>query len=368
MHYTPENITELEANQIFVFGSNGNGSHVGGAAKLAVEKFGAVMGQARGLQGQSYAIETLNNNMDKVELKEIKSQFSELFKFAKKNKDKTFIVTKIGCGIAGYTEEEIMSCFDATKVPTNVKMPLGWLPLRGYKGFNKGLVCEKRGNKVQYVVGEIATFDGEIEPCESGLHYCLNPLDVLNYYDITESEFAEVEGVGQIKDHTGDSKLVTNKLKINAKVDLPMLVKASIDFLFERCSTPAASGNSSQVATSGDYSQVAASGDSSQVATSGYYSQVAASGDSSQVAASGDSSQVATSGDYSKVEVNGKESVGANIGINGKIKGTLGSWITLAEYNSNCKPVCVKSAQIDGKKLKEDTWYELKGGEFIIAN
>ena len=64
--FTPENIQELKENQIFVFGSNMNGNHAGGAARLAVEKFGAIMGQAEGLQGQSYAIPTLNEDMEKV--------------------------------------------------------------------------------------------------------------------------------------------------------------------------------------------------------------------------------------------------------------------------------------------------------------
>lgn len=69
--FTPENISELKENEVFVFGSNKNGNHAGGAARIAVEKFGAVMGQAEGLQGQSYAIPTLDENMEKVDIGEI---------------------------------------------------------------------------------------------------------------------------------------------------------------------------------------------------------------------------------------------------------------------------------------------------------
>lgn len=80
---------------------------------------------------------------------------------------------------------------------------------------------------------------------------------------------------------------------------------------------------------------------------------------------SGNYAQIGSSGDYVKIGITGKKSVGANIGYNGKIKGVIGTWITLAEYNKNGNPMCVKSAQIDGKKLKEDTWYKLQDGEFV---
>ena len=66
--------------------------------------------------------------------------------------------------------------------------------------------------------------------------------------------------------------------------------------------------------------------------------------------------------------MNGLKSVGANIGVTGKIKGKKGNWIVLAEYDEKRLPLCVKSAQIDGKKIKEDTFYQLKNGEFVEVN
>ena len=92
------------------------------------------------------------------------------------------------------------------------------------------------------------------------------------------------------------------------------------------------------------------------MASSGYYAQMASSGNSAQMASSGDSAQM---------ELNGKDSVGAAIGINSMIRGKVGNWITLAEYDNDCKVVCVKSAQIDGENIKADTWYQLNGGEFV---
>lgn len=74
--YTPENITELKENEVFVFGSNLNGNHTGGAAYLAVEKFGAEMGNAEGIQGQSYAIPTLDKNMERINLTDLEQSIN----------------------------------------------------------------------------------------------------------------------------------------------------------------------------------------------------------------------------------------------------------------------------------------------------
>lgn len=100
--YTPENITHLEPDDIFVFGSNLDGLHMGGAARVAYEKFGAVWGQGVGIQGQSYAIPTMQGGVETI--KPYVDQFIEL---AREWDQNTFYVTRIGCGIAGFTDEEI---------------------------------------------------------------------------------------------------------------------------------------------------------------------------------------------------------------------------------------------------------------------
>lgn len=122
--FTPKTIEALNENEIFVFGSNFNGNHAGGAARLAVEKFGAIQGQARGLQGQSYAIPTLNESMQKVSLTSIKDELQALIDFAKTNESLTFFVTKIGCGIAGFNEKEIADIFKELSIPENVIIPM----------------------------------------------------------------------------------------------------------------------------------------------------------------------------------------------------------------------------------------------------
>ena len=130
----------------------------------------------------------------------------------------------------------------------------------------------------------------------------------------------------------------------------------------------AASGDESKLAASGDWSHLAASGDGSKLAASGDGSKLTASGDGSKLAASGNWSNLAASGDWSKLAASGAHSIAAAIGRNSTASASLGSWIVLAEFGSDCLPICVKAAQIDGEKLKPNVFYKLKGGEFVEAN
>ena len=100
--FTPERITELGENEIFVFGSNLAGAHGGGAALLAYRKFGAIWGQGVGLQGQSYGIPTMQGGVETIA-----PYVDEFIVFAQAHPEQTFFVTKIGCGIAGFSEAEI---------------------------------------------------------------------------------------------------------------------------------------------------------------------------------------------------------------------------------------------------------------------
>lgn len=120
---TPNHIKTLSPNEIFVFGSNLQGYHGGGAAYLAMNKWGAIWGQGVGLQGQTYAIPTMQGGVDTI-----RPYVDQFIKFAKNDPERTFLVTEIGCGIAGFRPEEIAPLFaDATNVP-NI-----WLPIRFWK-------------------------------------------------------------------------------------------------------------------------------------------------------------------------------------------------------------------------------------------
>ena len=117
---TPSQVNVLADGEIFVFGSNFQGAHMGGAARVAKEKYGAVWGIGEGLQGKSYAIPTMEG------LENLAPAVQRFTSFAKQHKELKFFVTAIGCGIAGYQPEEIAPMFlDAAYLP-NVYLPLSF--------------------------------------------------------------------------------------------------------------------------------------------------------------------------------------------------------------------------------------------------
>ena len=115
---SPEFINKLENNEIFVFGSNLKGMHGGGAARIAYDKFGAIWGQSVGLQGQSYGIPTMHGGLNVI-----KPYINEFIDFAKSHPELKFLVTRIGCGIAGFSDEEMAPLFkDAIEIE-NIYLP-----------------------------------------------------------------------------------------------------------------------------------------------------------------------------------------------------------------------------------------------------
>ncbi len=117
-------IKTLKLNEIFVFGSNLLGRHAGGAARLARERFGAQEGVGEGLTGQSYAFPTLDRHFEKVSHAALEASRDKLFETARLNPGKTFLLTKVGCGIAGFSEDEIRTLFE--NPPANLILPEDW--------------------------------------------------------------------------------------------------------------------------------------------------------------------------------------------------------------------------------------------------
>ena len=271
--------------------------------------------------------------------------------------------------------------------------------IKGYKGFNKDMTCSGKQYKENTTYEEDGT-----EICEAGMmHFCENPYDVLDYYPLVNedgdiSDFAEVEAVGEVK--KDGNKSATNKLHIGAKLGLKGFVKACVDFTIEKTRIENAeectdydngknyakigsSGDSAQIGSSGDYAQIGSSGYyaqigssgySAQIGSSGYYAKIGSSGDYAQIGSSGYSAQIGSSGDYAQIISEGKNSVVMAAGYNSVAKAKIGSWITLAEWvktdkkdeNGNIiwSPKCVKTEYVDGDRIKEDTFYKLKDGEF----
>ena len=226
--------------------------------------------------------------------------------------------------------------------------------MKGYKAFKKGLICDPTGNKPFQFAENTVFEERKAEVCKSGFHFCAEPMDVLNYYP-PESEFAEVEALDDVK--TDDSvKYVTKKIRIGAKISLKDLISTQVDIDFAKAKE--------------DGSERYAQGDYGHAVAQGYCGHAAAQGYEGHAVAQGDYGHAAAQGNKGHAEVDGKEAIAAAFGINGKAKACLGSWIMLAEWeikNGNWHIAAVKTAQIDGEKLKADTWYILKNGKFEEA-
>ena len=279
--------------------------------------------------------------------------------------------------------------------------------MKGYKAFNKGLICKDK----QYKENEVFEEEKAV-PCHSGMHFCKNPFDVLNYYNLVDdngdfSDFAEVEAPEDAEVKTDDNiKYCTTKLKVGAKFSFAGFIKACVDFAIEKTQTEKNdSGDSAQIGSSGYYAkigssgyyaqigssgysaQIGSSGDSAKIGSSGYYAQIGSSGDSAQIGSSGDyakigssgysaqigssgySAQIGSSGDYAKIKSTGYDSVICCAGDESCVSAKKGSWITLAEWEYSYEkrryvPKCVKTEYVDGERIKEDVMYRLIDGEF----
>ena len=243
--------------------------------------------------------------------------------------------------------------------------------MKGYKGFEKGLVC--RGK--QYAENTVFE-ESEAVICNKGMHFCENPFDVLDHYALVNSDgsfndFAEVEAEGEIK--TDDNKkYCTTKLKVGTKLSLAGFIKACVSFVIEKTTIDMPDSkikdkNDSIISSKAKNAQIGSSGYSAQIGSSGYSAKIGSSGDSAQIGSSGDYAQIGSSGDSAKINSSGKNAVVMCAGNNSIAKAKIGSWITLSEWkhvNGVYTPVCVKTEQVDGERIKEDTFYKLIDGKF----
>ena len=234
--------------------------------------------------------------------------------------------------------------------------------MKGYKAFEKGMIC--RGK--QYAENTVFEEDAA-EICKRGMHFCKYPLDVLEYYPLVDekgniSVFAEVEALGKAK--TDDEKKnCTERLKIGNEITFAELVQASID------EGNMEKGDSARIGSSGYGAQIGSSGDMAQIGSSGDWARIGSSGDSAQIGSSGYGAKIGSSGDGAQIISEGKNSVVCCAGANSWVKAKKGSWITLSEWGNNDEgeyvPILVKTMQVDGETIKEDTFYRLKNGEFV---
>ena len=241
-----------------------------------------------------------------------------------------------------------------------------------YKGLDENFRC--RG--FQYEVGK--EYEEEVvKCCDKGFHACENPMDVLNYYDISDSRFAIVEQSGKIDKQ--ENKTCSSRIKIKAELKLADFIKLCVDTVIEKCKDKSnndltdnggydakigSSGYDAKIGSSGNYAQIGSSGYYAQIGSSGNYAQIGSSGNDARIGSSGNYAQIGSSGNYAQIKSEGQGAVIMCAGANSKARAKKGSWITLAEYDSSNKPICVKTEQVDGERIKEDTWYQLIDGEF----
>ena len=277
--------------------------------------------------------------------------------------------------------------------------------MKCYKGFDKGLKCRD----FQYEIGK--EYEEErAEICDTGFHACENPLDVFGYYAPADSRYCEVE-LDANDQKSDDSKRVGKKISIKAEVGIAGIIKAGLEYIKDQVnwdddkksntgdrsvatntgnrsvatntgdrsaatntgnrSAATNTGDRSAATNTGNWSVATNTGDRSAATNNGNWSAATNTGNWSAATNTGNWSVATNTGDWSAATVEGKESVAMAIGYNSKAKGSLGCFIVLAE----CKElggeyhiVDVKSAKVDGEKIKPDTFYKLINGEFVEAD
>ena len=266
--------------------------------------------------------------------------------------------------------------------------------MKGYKAFRKGMICAPDKQHVKQYAENTVFEEDSAEVCEKGMHFCKDPLAVLEYYPLVDengemSEFAEVEALDEYQTDDGQ-KYCTKKLKVGAKLSFPALVQASVDFEFEKNTKIdtkmlskdnnekissktdwarigssgdraqigssgdgaqigssgnrariGSSGDGAQIGSSGGWAQIGSSGDWAQIGSSGNWARIGSSGDGAQIGSSGDGARIGSSGDWARIgssgdraqiASSGKHSVICCTGNNSIVKAKTGSWITLSKW------------------------------------
>ena len=266
----------------------------------------------------------------------------------------------------------------------------------GYKAFNPGMIC--RGKQYE----ENAVFEEpEAKICNTGMHYCKNPFDVLEHYGFVNdnaeiNEFAEVEALADEKTDDG-RKFCTTKLKIGAKLSIHNFVNAFVEFTLKRTngestatntgdrsaatntgkqsaatntgnwSAATNTGNQSAATNTGDRSAATNTGKQSAATNTGNQSAATNTGNWSAATNTGNWSAATNTGDWSAATNTGKDGVAVSWGRRGKARGEKGCYLVLAEYDDSNNLVCAKMEKVDGERIKENTFYTLKNGEFAVA-
>ena len=249
--------------------------------------------------------------------------------------------------------------------------------VKSYKGFNKDMTCRD----FQYKEGkEYETSKAVV--CNEGFHACEHPLDCLGYYPPNTSVYHEVEQTGEFSSDSGsrDSKIASTKIKIGAKLSIAGLVQAAIDFTKSKIVTMQdATGDYGASSATGDYGASSATGDCGASLATGYKGASSATGDcgassatgyKGASSATGDCGASLATGSYGASSADNSTAVAVAWGYESKAKGCIGAHIVCAEWkydniNTRWFLVGAKMSIVDGVKIKADTYYTLRDGEFV---
>ena len=281
--------------------------------------------------------------------------------------------------------------------------------IKAYKAFEKDMTCRD----FQYEVGKEYEMDGKIKCCTRGFHACESPFELFFYYDIFRSRFAEVELSGTI-DRRDGTLLCASHIEVKKELTLRDILHAGFEWIkhnespiviargvaysdkgyddkkivaFHQGAKLASYGRHAQlvslnefsnIGSLGDYSVIALSGDNGYIASSGRGARIvslgkkaliASSGDCANIVSFGDVARISTSGENAKVCCEGERSVVVCSGFNSNVKASVGTWITLTEWQwceemqHNVPFTCTR--YVDGELIKADTWYTLKDNDFV---
>ena len=258
-----------------------------------------------------------------------------------------------------------------------------------YKGFEQNMTCRD----FQYEVGKEYEHNGKASACNSGFHACEYPLDVFNYYAPASSVFAVVEQSGDLStEANGNSKIASSKISIKARIELPGLIKAAIEYTFSRSKpeglsatgtrgaasatgargAASATGARGAASATGDQGAASATGFQGAASATGYQGAASATGDQGAASATGDQGAASATGTRGAASATGYQgaasATGARgaasaTGYEGKAMGKNGNALFLVERNDDYEIIAVWAGIVGKKKIKEGVWYMLKGGK-----
>ena len=209
--------------------------------------------------------------------------------------------------------------------------------MKAYKGFKNDMTCRN----FQYEEGK-EYHEERALCCDTGFHACEYPLDCFRYYAPADSVYHEVEQTGDIDKSEGDSKVASTEIKIGAKIGIPGLVQAAIEYTSKRCEKKAENHNP------------------------GYRGASSNTGDRGASSNTGNCGASFSTGEESTSYAGCVNSVAAALGLNAKAKGVKGAYIICAEFeadnDANYRIKGIQLHQVDGEKIKEETYYQLIDG------